>query len=226
MKRIASVFLKQPWTHRKQAPHHLLNSCPHYPVPSAQTLMEQVSDSVNCLKDGVRRWSKVREVECLVGKRVKRKESTTVSFLVCRMILIYVRCGLTIGLHASISIHICHDYLDQSTGEWAPNLECFISRLASHPERLSNVYFNAVLLTRAIARAAPYLEAYDIGTAPLGRTLDAKEKEQCTQDLEAKEALRNVLGLAAGDGMQKAFDEGDFFAGQDAPVRSLRPLQG
>ncbi|CDS02108.1 hypothetical protein, partial [Sporisorium scitamineum] len=42
------------------------------------------------------------------------------------------------GLHASISIHICHDFLDTKTGEWAPNLECFITRIAEHPERLQN----------------------------------------------------------------------------------------
>lgn len=131
---------------------------------------------------------------------------------------IYARADPT-GLHASISIHICHDYLDQSTGEWAPNLECFVSRLASHPERLSNVYFNAVLLLRAVARAAPYLEAYDIGTgAPAPRTLDAKGAQQCSQDVEAKSTLDEVLSLARSDGMQKAFDENDFFTGHDAGV--------
>ncbi len=56
------------------------------------------------------------------------------------------------GLHASISIHICHDFLDTSTGEWAPNLECFITRIAEHPERLQNVYFDYVLLLRALSR--------------------------------------------------------------------------
>lgn len=39
------------------------------------------------------------------------------------------------GLHASISTHICHEYLNQTTGEWSPNLECFITRIAQHPER-------------------------------------------------------------------------------------------
>ncbi|KAJ1573599.1 hypothetical protein NDA11_007490 [Ustilago hordei] len=56
------------------------------------------------------------------------------------------------GLHASISIHICHDFLDTKTGEWAPNLECFITRIAEHPERLQNVYFDYVLLLRALSR--------------------------------------------------------------------------
>ncbi|ODN74499.1 hypothetical protein L202_06879 [Cryptococcus amylolentus CBS 6039] len=114
------------------------------------------------------------------------------------------------GLHASISIHICAEYMDQTTGEWAPNLDCFISRLATHPERLSNVYFNAVLLLRAVARAAPYLEKYDISTAQVGVVREG--------DAKAKTLLGEVLGLAGSEGIAKGFDEGDFFAGQDAGI--------
>ena len=121
------------------------------------------------------------------------------------------------GLHASISIHICQEYLDQTTGEWAPNLQCFISRLATHPERLSNVYFNAVLLLRAVARAAPYLKAYDIGTAPLGR-LDEAGLAKRDEDRRAKETLSQVLELAGSEDVAHGFDEGDFFAGEDAVV--------
>ncbi|OCF43846.1 endoplasmic oxidoreductin 1 [Kwoniella heveanensis CBS 569] len=119
------------------------------------------------------------------------------------------------GLHASISIHICADYLDQTTGEWAPNLDCFISRLATHPERLSNVYFNAVLLLRAVARAAPYLRAYDIATAP---TLGSGVKAGRESDRLAKDRLDEVLRLADGGEMGKGFDEGDFFTGEDAVI--------
>ncbi|CAO1617843.1 unnamed protein product [Parajaminaea phylloscopi] len=66
------------------------------------------------------------------------------------------------GLHASISMHVCHEYLNQTTGEWSPNLECFISRIAQHPERLQNVYFNYVLLVRALARAGEYLTNFNL----------------------------------------------------------------
>lgn len=125
------------------------------------------------------------------------------------------------GLHASISIHICHDYLDQQTGEWSPNLQCFINRLASHPERLSNVYFNAVLLLRAVARAAPYLQAYDIGTAPMGKLVDpAAASNVCAQrdeDEAARTSLSRVLDLAKGE-VGYGFDESDFFTGPDAVV--------
>lgn len=129
------------------------------------------------------------------------------------------RCGATdAGLHASISLHICHDYLDQQTGEWSPNLDCFISRLGAHPERLSNVYFNAVLLLRAVARAAPYLEKYDIATAPVTRSIDAAVQRARQSDDHARTALGEVLQLAKGDGVARGFDEEKFFTGPDALV--------
>ena len=45
-------------------------------------------------------------------------------------------------------MHICYEHFDQLTGQWGPNLQCFISRIASHPERLENIYFNSILLLR------------------------------------------------------------------------------
>ncbi|KAF9510641.1 hypothetical protein BS47DRAFT_1377414 [Hydnum rufescens UP504] len=56
------------------------------------------------------------------------------------------------GLHASISTHICHLDLNRTTGQWGPNLQCFASRVASHPERLKYIYFNTVLLLRAVSQ--------------------------------------------------------------------------
>ena len=64
------------------------------------------------------------------------------------------------GMHASISTHICHAYLDQKTGMWAPNLTCYEERLANHPERVSNVYFNYALLMRAVGKLQGHLQNY------------------------------------------------------------------
>ena len=64
------------------------------------------------------------------------------------------------GMHASISTHICIDYLNQSTGEWGPNLQCYHDRLAPHPERISNLYFNYALLLRAVTKLRTYLKNY------------------------------------------------------------------
>jgi hypothetical protein len=107
------------------------------------------------------------------------------------------------GLHASISTHICHEYLDQATGEWGPNLECFISRVASHPERLQYIYFNTVLLLRAVARIGPYLSAYDICTG--------NERDE----IDSRVQLSKVIEIAEKAGR---FDETSLFRGEDAKV--------
>lgn len=59
---------------------------------------------------------------------------------------------LVSGMHASISLHLCWDYLNQTTGDWAPNLDCFIGRFGLHLERLQNVYFNYAVLLRAVSK--------------------------------------------------------------------------
>ncbi|GAA5912698.1 hypothetical protein JCM8208_007734 [Rhodotorula glutinis] len=100
------------------------------------------------------------------------------------------------GLHASISVHICDDYLDQQTGEWAPNLDCFITRIGQHPERLENMYFTYVLLLRALSRSGPQLV----------RTLDATAGEQETRD-----RLEQLVRVA--DGCPSTFDETSMFSG-------------
>ncbi|GAB0132798.1 endoplasmic oxidoreductin-1 [Epichloe bromicola] len=65
------------------------------------------------------------------------------------------------GMHASISTHICWDFLNQSTGLWQPNVQCYKDRLHGHPDRISNLYFNYALLTRAVAKLGPFLRGPD-----------------------------------------------------------------
>ncbi|TFY81352.1 hypothetical protein EWM64_g2663 [Hericium alpestre] len=108
------------------------------------------------------------------------------------------------GLHASISTHICYEYLNQTTGEWGPNLQCFVTRVASHPERLQYIYFNTVLLLRAVARIGPYLSAYDYCASSSQDERDATNQK-----------LANVIGIAETVGK---FDEGVLFRGENANV--------
>ncbi|KAK7461944.1 endoplasmic oxidoreductin-1 [Stygiomarasmius scandens] len=132
----------------------------------------------NCFaseSDGASSLEKSQEEQCLEAKVYRRIIS---------------------GLHASISTHICLDYLNQTTGEWAPNLQCYVERVAFHPERLENIYFNVVLLLRAIARLAPHLAVYDYQMS----TLDPK-------------ILDRVFSLAHKAGR---FDENVMFNGKDA----------
>jgi ERO1-like protein beta len=69
------------------------------------------------------------------------------------------------GMHASISTHLCYDYLNQTTGTWSPNVECFKSRVHDHPERVSNIYFNYSLLLRAISKLNGHLKGYTFCSA-------------------------------------------------------------
>lgn len=108
------------------------------------------------------------------------------------------------GLHASISTHICYDYLNQKTGEWGPNLQCFIERVASHPERLQYIYFDVVLMLRAVARLGPYLDAYDYCSTGTHE-----------EDVETKRLLGNVVDIAKDVGK---FDESVLFRGENAKV--------
>ncbi|THX42534.1 endoplasmic oxidoreductin [Aureobasidium pullulans] len=68
------------------------------------------------------------------------------------------------GMHASISTHLCYDYLNQSTGKWGPNLECYKQRLHTHPERISNLYFNYALMARAAGKLKDYVQDYTFCT--------------------------------------------------------------
>jgi hypothetical protein len=116
------------------------------------------------------------------------------------------------GLHASISIHICAEYLDQETGEWRPNLACFITRIAEHPERLQNVYFNYVMMLRALTKAAPYLRDFDYDTGD--KAVDA----------ETRSLVDGLLDQA--ESCQATFDETSMFSGPEAEVRlTVSPVQ-
>lgn len=108
------------------------------------------------------------------------------------------------GLHASISTHICHEYLNQTTGKWGSNLNCFISRVASHPERLQYIYFNTILLLRAVHRLGPYLSAFDYCST--GKHND---------NAETWDRLGKVLTIAKDIGK---FDETVLFRGENANV--------
>ncbi|KAE8351403.1 endoplasmic reticulum Oxidoreductin 1-domain-containing protein [Aspergillus coremiiformis] len=80
------------------------------------------------------------------------------------------------GMHASISTHLCWDYFNRTTGQWNPNLQCFKERLNGHPERISNLYFNYALVSRAVAKLRKHLEGYTYCTSDPVQDTDTKEK--------------------------------------------------
>ncbi|KAJ9263702.1 oxidoreductin [Paecilomyces variotii] len=80
------------------------------------------------------------------------------------------------GMHASISTHLCWDYLNQTTGQWAPNVQCYKERLHNHPERISNLYFNYALVSRAVAKLRKHLEGYTFCTSDPVQDRETKQK--------------------------------------------------
>lgn len=101
------------------------------------------------------------------------------------------------GMHASISMHLCWDYLNQTTGEWGPNLDCFLERFSEHTERLQNIYFNYAVLLRAVSKLRGYLPSFTFcsGDAAQNRATKAK-------------VLRLASALPAGS---EIFDESLMF---------------
>ena len=80
------------------------------------------------------------------------------------------------GMHASVSTHICFDYLNQTTGTWGPNLQCYHDRLATHPERVSNLYFDYAILLRAVTKLRTYLKNYTFCSGDPSENRDTKNK--------------------------------------------------
>ncbi|KAL2041536.1 hypothetical protein N7G274_005918 [Stereocaulon virgatum] len=80
------------------------------------------------------------------------------------------------GMHASVSTHICFDYLNKTTGKWGPNLECYRDRLATHPERVSNLYFDYAILLRAVTKLRTYLKNYTFCSGDASQNRDTKNK--------------------------------------------------
>jgi len=108
------------------------------------------------------------------------------------------------GMHASISTHLCYDYLNQTTGEWGPNLACYEQRLHNYPERISNVYFNYALVMRAVGKIRQHISDYSFCS------------EDPEQDLRTKNSvLRLASALPSGP---EIFDETVMFQDPDTMV--------
>ncbi|USP77224.1 hypothetical protein yc1106_04498 [Curvularia clavata] len=105
------------------------------------------------------------------------------------------------GMHASISTHLCWDYLNQTTGQWGPNLACYEERLHKYPERISNIYFNYALVMRAVGKIKRHISDYSFCS------------EDPEQDLRTKNSvLRLASAIPSGP---EIFDETVMFQDPD-----------
>ncbi|KAG4306153.1 hypothetical protein PORY_000141 [Pneumocystis oryctolagi] len=92
------------------------------------------------------------------GNNDKRKQNPMIQEQVCLEKRVFYR--IISGMHASISTHLCKEYLNKMTGSWEPNLQCFMERVGNHSDRIENIYFNYVLILRALAKLHNYLKTY------------------------------------------------------------------
>lgn len=71
------------------------------------------------------------------------------------------------GLHASISTHLSHQWYNQMTGLWESNLDIFDERVGQHLDRLGNMYFDYMLLYRAISKLGGFFRKnkFSVGNA-------------------------------------------------------------
>ncbi|POS83778.1 hypothetical protein EPUL_003751, partial [Erysiphe pulchra] len=82
------------------------------------------------------------------------------------------------GMHSSISAHICSEYLNQTTGEWGPNLQCYKNRLYGHTDRIGNLYFNFAILLQATRNLGSYLKEYTFCSHDTAQNLITRNKVQ------------------------------------------------
>ncbi|KAM3067629.1 endoplasmic oxidoreductin-1 [Clarireedia jacksonii] len=91
------------------------------------------------------------------------------------------------GMHTSISTHLCWEYLNQTTGKWGPNLQCYKDRLNGFPERVSNLYFNYALVLRAVTKLGPSLRDYTFCSGDPAQDQVTQSKVQALMAKASKE---------------------------------------
>ena len=106
------------------------------------------------------------------------------------------------GMHTSISTHLCWEYLNQTTGEWGPNLQCYKDRLHQYADRVSNLYFNYALVLRAVTKLGPSLKDYTFCSGDPAQDRDTQSKIQAmlTQAGSAPQIFDESLMFVNGEG--------------------------
>ena len=114
------------------------------------------------------------------------------------------------GLHASTTLSIAKNYYPPNKRKgrknWEPNALYFYEQFGDHPEYIRNLHFSYVVLLRALKKAYPILNKYEIRTGNI------------VEDETAMILLRRLLDssiLKSCSGVFSAFDETLMFRKQD-----------
>lgn len=162
-------------------------------------------------------WKTIYEENCFKPKRGYGPyiDSTNVGDLCLEKRAFYRAIS---GLHASINIHLCAQYLHShgvpGMQHWGMNLEEFQIRFdpettnGEGPKWLRNLYFLYLLELRAIAKAAPYLEQLPFYTG------------NETEDTEVNAAVYDLLNQIKS--FQPHFNESSMFTGGSKQAQKLK----
>lgn len=108
-------------------------------------------------ESAARVWSSIYNENCFDIQRIGTAEGL-ISKGQCNEKQVFYK--LISGLHTSISMHICGEWLDRSTGEWIKNATCYAQRIQWHPDRVDNLYFLWSVTVRAVSKLLPFLQNY------------------------------------------------------------------
>uniref|UniRef100_A0A8C2YUY6 Endoplasmic reticulum oxidoreductase 1 beta n=1 Tax=Chinchilla lanigera TaxID=34839 RepID=A0A8C2YUY6_CHILA len=123
------------------------------------------------------------------------------------------------GLHASINLHLCANYLLEETWgkpSWGPNIKEFKRRFdpvetkGEGPRRLKNLYFLYLIELRALSKVAPYFE----------RSIVDLYTGNTEEDADSKTLLLSIFQDTKSFPMH--FDEKSMFAGDKKGAKSLK----
>jgi hypothetical protein len=92
--------------------------------------------------------------------------------------------------------------LNQTTGKWGPNLQCYKDRLHGFPDRVANLYFNYALVLRAVIKLGPYLKDYTFCSGDPAQDRITKQKVQALTSKagEAPQIFDESLMFVNGEG--------------------------
>uniref|UniRef100_A0A3P9D2U6 Endoplasmic reticulum oxidoreductase 1 beta n=1 Tax=Maylandia zebra TaxID=106582 RepID=A0A3P9D2U6_9CICH len=126
------------------------------------------------------------------------------------------------GLHSSINIHLCAEYLlDEGWGRsvWGPNVQEFRQRFdmaetkGEGTRRLKNLYFLYLIELRALYKVAPYFE----------RAIVNLYTGNAQEDGETKDLLLHIFNEIKAFPMH--FDEKSMFAGHKLEAKTLKCIR-
>ena len=185
------------------------------PIASEQDLIgrlftgHRISDSLNISVDSTPNQDAIPKVPNDPAElhgylhEIAKPEDPGSSDNVCLEKRIFYR--LISGLHSSISMHVCYESFNQTTGAWGMDVDCFVKKLGSHPERVQNIYFIYLLTLRAIQKASPLLRTLDY-------TIGSNDDSKLTRGMVLS-ILENTASCS------ETFDETTMFKSPEASVR-------